>query len=398
MNLPHTFSNYILDNYSNLKTTRGLLGGFPGQTLFSGYAFTFLQSIEEAKLDSYIDEVILSIEEFEYDCTLSNGLAGDAFILQHFRNTGILDNTEENPLSDIDDLLFSAIKNYIDVKNWDPLHGYIGMGLYILERHKENPQFEILNAIIDGLEQNRESHLGYQLWVTPYNPINKVKANFNFGLAHGISGIVSFVSQVAGLGVKKDKCLQMVDEALRFFLQYEIKNDPEIYNLFPSNIIIEDGTVHKYGRLAWCYGDLNVAIAFMHAAKAFDRPDWLIEGIRIAKNSTLRERKTSGVKDPMFCHGAVGVMHIYHRFWLATKDEIFLNARESWRKVLIEEYFIPNEGICGFRTEWYDEKIESYYKVDQSGLLEGTAGVALTIMCIDQNIEPSWDIIFQTNF
>lgn len=217
MNLPHTFSNYILDNYSNLKTTRGLLGGFPGQTLFSGYAFTFLQSIEEAKLDSYIDEVILSIEEFEYDCTLSNGLAGDAFILQHFRNTGILDNTEENPLSDIDDLLFSAIKNYIDVKNWDPLHGYIGMGLYILERHKENPQFEILNAIIDGLEQNRESHLGYQLWVTPYNPINKVKANFNFGLAHGISGIVSFVSQVAGLGVKKDKCLQMVDEALRFF-------------------------------------------------------------------------------------------------------------------------------------------------------------------------------------
>ena len=68
---------------------------------------------------------------------MSAGVAGIAFVFQHLRNIGILDNEDDLNLSDLDEFISRGVEQDFRTGNWDPLHGMTGLGIYFLERNKE---------------------------------------------------------------------------------------------------------------------------------------------------------------------------------------------------------------------------------------------------------------------
>jgi Lanthionine synthetase C-like protein len=74
------------------------------------------------------------------------------------------------------------------IANWDPLHGLVGLGIYYLERHKENEETACLEKIVDHLVALNSTNKSGTFWITA-GVQGYSKDNYNFGMAHGMPGV-----------------------------------------------------------------------------------------------------------------------------------------------------------------------------------------------------------------
>src|SRR5215471_19161191 len=183
-----------------------------------------------------LNELRDSLSNDELDHHLSSGVASIAFTFQHLRNIGVLDRSVDLNLSEMDEFLNLGIDNDFTSDNWDPLHGMVGLGIYFVERNKETHEKKYLEKIVDYLSQMRTEFGKYKVWITPGH--EKYSAdNYNFGLAHGMPGILSFLAQVHARGIKHTETGEMICSCLPFLLQHEYEGEAEF--CFPSSINVE---------------------------------------------------------------------------------------------------------------------------------------------------------------
>jgi lantibiotic biosynthesis protein len=376
-------------------TNVGLLSGKAGIALLFAYLSKHydLGSYEKITFDilSELNECLCK-EDLDYH--LSTGVAGIGFVFQHLRNIDVLDRNEDLNLSELDKFLDFGITRDLAENNWDPLHGMVGLGIYYLERNSETGEEVYLARIVDGLLQ---MCIGKnKVWITRgFDKYNK--DNFNFGMAHGMPGLLSFLAQVHTRKIRQPEIEEVMACCISFLLQYE-RGEESIYS-FPTLIELDEPVPMKdsSSRLAWCYGDLCVSNALIHCGKALGRDDWERKGIEVALKTTCRTLANSGCLDASFCHGTVGLMHQYHRLYRATGNETFKQSCENWLEISLREYYKPGEGIGGYTSWTYNEAERRFSAVPSIGLLEGSAGIALVYLSWLCGIEPAWDIIFQTN-
>jgi len=151
------------------------------------------------------------------------------------------------------------------------------------------------------------------------------------------------------------------------------------------------GISPKPTRLAWCYGDLGIAVALLQAARGVREPAWEREAMMIARRCAARPAEQSGVVDCGLCHGAAGVGHLFNRLFQATGDESLRDAARFWFNRTFDMRR-PNEAIAGFPAWMPDpERPEEKRWVAEPGILEGAAGVALALLAATTGIEPEWD-------
>ena len=87
-----------------------------------------------------------------------------------------------------------------------------------------------------------------------------------------------------------------------------------------------------------------------------------------------RPAQARGITSPTLCHGAAGLLQIVHRFAEDTGLPDLVRARDALLAELVAAY--EPEAILGYRN------VEpSGARVDQPGMLEGAAGVALALLC-----------------
>jgi class I lanthipeptide synthase len=375
----------------------GLLGGKAGIAILFAYlseifperkylqhTFDLLEDLEQA----------LSNDELNYN--MSSGVAGIAFTFQHLRNIGVLDPSNDLNLSELDEFVGLGVDVDFKTRNWDPLHGMTGLGIYFLERHKETSEKKFLERIVDHLALMRAEVGEHKIWITPGHK-QYSNDNYNFGMAHGMPGILSFLAQTHRRGVKQHEIEEMIDSCLPFLLQHEYRND-EGY-CFPNSIdVVQKNEKQKPGsRLAWCYGDLCMANALIHCGTALNRNDWKTKGIDVALKTTQRNFESAGCMDAPFCHGTVGLVHQYNRLHRLTGNDVFSYAVEKWIRLTLQHFYKPGEGAGGYSFRHFNEAEDRFEYVPQYGLLEGSAGIALVYLSWLYNVRPDWDIIFLTN-
>ncbi|HEV8271662.1 MAG TPA: lanthionine synthetase C family protein [Chitinophagaceae bacterium] len=383
----------VADDNSDLKEV-GLLGGKAGIVLLFAYlSRIFPQNYLQATFD-LLDELSDSLANDELDFHLSAGVAGIGFSFQHLRNIGVLDKSEDLNLAEIDEFINLGIENDFNTGNWDPLHGMVGLGIYFLERHKETGEKKYLEKIVDYLSTMRVTVGESKVWITTgYGKYNN--DNYNFGMAHGMPGILSFLAQVHTRGIKQPAIEEMISGCFPFLLQHEYKEDME-YS-FPNSIDVNPAEKETDSRLAWCYGDLCMANAFIHCAKALKRNDWKVKGIEVALKTTKRNFESSGCVDAPFCHGAVGLVHQYNRLYKLTNNDVFKYAAENWLHITQKHFYKPGEGAGGYFFRTHNEEKKIFEMTANYSLLEGSAGIALVYLSWLHDIDPGWDIIFLTN-
>jgi lantibiotic biosynthesis protein len=391
-----TIARQLLDKKNELNET-GLLGGKAGIVLLFAYLSKLFPEKEYLNNTlQYLDELTETLANDELDYNMSGGVAGIAFVFQHLRNMGLLDKSDDLNLSELDEFIDRGVDNDFTNGNWDPLHGMTGLGIYFLERNKETGEIKYLEKIVDHLAAMRTPVGEYKLWITPgYEKISN--DNYNFGMAHGMPGVLSFLAQVYTREIKQKEIEELISSCLPFLLQHELDGDSVC--CFPTaiDVVPKENTDTPYSRHAWCYGDLCMANTLIHCGKALHRNDWKDKGIKVGLKTTHRTIENSGCTDAPFCHGTTGLAHQYNRFYKLTGNEVFKYASENWLQITQEQFYKPGEGAGGYYFRTHNKEKNIFEMTSQFGLLEGSAGIALVYLSCLYNIKPDWDAIFLTN-
>lgn len=271
-------------------------------------------------------------------------------------------------------------------QGFDLISGLVGIGVYALERGDAGaPLAELVLDQLDRLAQPRGSGLA---WKTPADhlpPWQREEApdgHWNLGVAHGTPGVIALLARFCARGMERT-CV-LLDGAVRFLLDAEPRASA---GRFPAWHV--DGLASPGGtpRLAWCYGDLGVAVALVSAARARERADWYQDAVLLARVCAERPPEVSGIRDAGLCHGAAGAAHLFHRLYRATNDAIFADATRAWTTHLLA--LRNREPYAGFPAA-ESGGVDLTWSPDAS-LLTGAPGVALALVSLTSDLEPGWD-------
>jgi len=305
-----------------------------------------------------------------------DGLSGIVWLYHFFEKKGLFEQAE-NLIEDIySPLLLLSVEN-VKLQNYDFLHGSIGQMIWLVEKFKNDNKMII--EFVNVLDINKlETQDGYYWGIN-----NKGETEINFGISHGIPAIIIFLCKCYVNNVATDLCKNLITNGIRFISQYKNKTNNSVY---PQLFKLNQTKMDSGERLAWCWGDLGLAIMFYEAGKALSNKSWEDEAIYIMlQSSTKRNVKNNRTVDAGLCHGTSGIAHIFNRFYHETKLTEFKEAANFWIEQTLEMAY-HKDGLAGFKAYHGENNwIKNY------GLLEGIAGIGLALMSHISEEDPLWD-------
>jgi lantibiotic biosynthesis protein len=319
--------------------------------------------------------------------SLYSGFAGIAWAAQHV--TELLGGSSDD-LGEID----LALETYLTQSPWnhqyDLINGLVGIGVYCLERASSPVATRCLELVVERLSELAERSGDGLRWHTrpdlliPEQREKYPQGYYNLGLAHGLPGIIALLARMHAAGISREKTGQLLEGAVQWLLQQRLP--PGTQSSFP--LFHVPGGHPGDCRLAWCYGDAGVAAALLLASRSVREKTWEQEALAIARRAAVRDGQTCGVVDASFCHGSSGLAHIFNRFYQATHDEVFAVASRYWIERTLQSCK-PGNGPAGYGFNAGDSGLQAMY-----GMLNGIAGIGLSLLAATSTIEPSWDRMF----
>jgi hypothetical protein len=285
----------------------------------------------------------------------------------------------------------------VPVWSFDVISGLSGSGAYLLTRREHSRAADrAVTSCLEALVQLCSGNDDLPAWYTRVEFMEGPMAelypfgNLNCGLAHGIPGVLAFLALAWRGGARvpgQERAIRGLSEWLS-----EYRSDDGWGPNWPVAVGISTGgladiTHSEPSRSAWCYGAPGVARALWLAARAtgdLAAAELAIEAMRGVFRRPVPERL---IDSPTFCHGVAGLLQITLRFHHDTGLTDFAEAAQELTGQLLEAY--DKDRPAGFYS------VEpGGTKVDQPGLLDGAAGVALTLLAAGGALEPSWDRLF----
>ena len=362
----------------------GLMTGLAGISLFFyelGKATQQPEYGEQAEL--YLGAVFEKINNgFNYP-TFCGGLAGIGWLVKYYVKEGFLDAENLEVLNGFDDYLYKCMLNFLDDKNYDYLHGAVGIGLYFLSRLPDPNAVKALEELVAGLDKIalHDKTKGWSWWevVDSYDD-NKVKANFS--LSHGMAAIANFLGRCVKAEVAQEKSLKLLNANIRYLL--DNRNPEGIESFFPS-YLSKSGDARE-ARLAWCYGDPGFCTALWQTARIIAHQE--LENIclqAILKAAECRDVQQARVMDAGICHGSAGLTLIMSIMYKNSDTEIFKSTADFWLQVTLELAKRP-AGLAGYQA-WHGA--EKSWQTE-SALLEGVAGIGLSLLISQTTTNHLW--------
>ena len=277
-------------------------------------------------------------------------------------------------------------------RDYDLVRGLVGVGVYALERGDAGHALAI--RVLDQLErlaQPRGAGVGWRTdpeLLPPHQRAVAPHGYWNLGLAHGQPGVIALVARYLARGIEPARTRRLLDAAMAFQLGIAVPPDEH------TPAWITDGTDQPSaaGRLAWCYGDLGVAIALYAAGQAADHPGWRDRALGLARRCARLPLEDTHVTDAGLCHGAAGATHVFHCLFVASGDAELGAATRTW---LAHTLAIRNaEPIAGFPQRMTDG---TGRWVPDASLLTGAPGVALVLAALRSDAAPLWSRVLLTD-
>jgi len=301
------------------------------------------------------------------------------------RENNFIDMDVNNIQPALDKYLVSKMRQDIQQKNYDFMHGALGVGLYYLKKGT-NPEY--ITELIDFLYNTADKDFDSQIfrWESIID-FEKNHNGYNLSLCHGISSIIIFLVRVIKNGIFDEKVTEMLIGAVNYILSNE-KDFSQLGSYFPNYILINSNETVSKSRMAWCYGDLGNAIALWKAGKILENKKLEEKANEIFFQSTRRRYfHETLVNDAGACHGSVGIAMIFRRIYLETNRNEFKEATEYWiNRTLNFSHF--EDGLAGYKILEKDKWIHDY------SLLTGISGIGLLLLSYLKNGKQTWDELF----
>ncbi|MCA4893739.1 MAG: hypothetical protein ING84_01915 [Cytophagales bacterium] len=380
----------------------GLLNGELGKSIFClvDYKSSSDNFILEYGVDS-LNEAINSFNFFENKAlllSLAEGLPGLRHTLNVFKNFDVIDSTEiEN---DIDSAILKEVSKtseVYDLVGYDLLYGLTGIANIYLDIPPSPTRNEIIDTIcrrlLDNMVLNRREYVWEEKFGFGVYP-------YNLGMAHGLLAVICLLSKVIRVYDSSNKYKEVVKGIIRWYLDHE--NSSNLDSRFPCTVDKNGFSENRMNRLAWCYGDLSSAVAFLQAGLALNEPALVNKALTIC-NSTF-ERRTleyeaqsyeNLIFDCGICHGLAGITYSYFYLYNFFKSPLLAEAYKFWHQHLLDRVTNPHEHPCaGCYTmeKIHDNPVQPRPTLT---LLEGASGVGLVHHAIlDTSTTDMWSSLF----
>lgn len=379
-------------NINRESSNVGILGGNSGAIMFLFNYALYSRKNEYSNLGkNMIDDVIDKINTGNVLPTYCDGIAGAAWTIDFLKQHNFIDFDTDSEFSSIDEYLFECMMTDINSGDYDFLHGAIGYGFYFLERFfntasallKSKYSFYVEN-LIDGLNR-RSIHWEDSVFWKCSNPL-VTYPHVNLGFAHGLPSIISFLAKAMQIGVISTKIIELLNKSIKFLLSFK---DDNFVSSYSSEIkIIEGSKFNKeimYSRLAWCYGDLGVAISLFDANKILNDKSIRYEYLKLLdKSSKRRDISVTLVNDAGICHGSFGLGLIFDKFYKDTKILMMKDAANYWLFDGIQRGEFT-DGLAGFKAYRGEQRYEN-----ETNLLDGISGIGLVLLSMLRPEKSSW--------
>jgi len=375
---------------SQNKFPVGLMSGNMGIVLFL-FCYYHIHKKDKKiykKAFSLLEETVDRINEGDIFHSLCDGLAGVGWAINYLCNQKYFNMDNKNELlSSADDFLTNRMNMIFEKHQYDFLHGELGVALYLTTRISDNPLFvNALNTTISHLIQSAEKTdakaIKWQSVLLKEETGNVT--GYNISLAHGMSAIAVMLSKFIKHNICKKESKDLLEGLIQYLLSQKM-NTKKMGSYFPA--ISLDSYKMEKSRLGWCYGDLGIAMALWQVSQVLQNKDLEKISIEVLLYATQRRNLWNNhVEDAGLCHGTVSVGHIFYRAWWNTRLPEFKDAADYWFEQTLKMAKF-DDGLAGYKT-WYGEKkgwVNTY------SLLEGVAGIGLTLLTYYHEIEPSWD-------
>lgn len=339
-----------------------------------------LQQKAELLLESVFEEV--NGEQARLSgSAFSNGATGLAYTVNNLQQNKLIDFDINSEFADLDEFLFTAACEQMEAGEIDYLHGAMGAFHYFGSREQDPAINNYFNALAASFfEKAIPSHKG--LFFTNYS-LERLGANkADLGLAHGLSGFLLLL--IASWDRLEDKTTaeKTIREGIAFILQFETEPDPEQerFSFFPFTIEVGQ-PLSIPNRLAWCYGDLNIALLLYRAGKLLEDGQYLALADKIGLR-TLDRRSYIATQsdDSHFCHGSAGLAQFYKCLYEETGNKRYQEAYEYW---IAETLELVDKNIAA-----------QQYSVNPVSLLDGWSGVALVLADYISDKKQNWANVF----
>ena len=361
------------------------------------YAYLFVHTQKQEHLDKAIEVLsgcIHSLNTTNVDFTLANGVTGLAWTIEHLTRLDIIDFSSLEGRPVLQELISKSIANDLKQRNYDLLYGAIGKGIYFLEVPGSAYSKVSLEKIVLGIRSMSVFDNDGLTWLSHRRQKdNSIKECSELGLAHGVASIIAFLSRVNRSGVLPSETLTLLRQSVNWLMEQK-----DISSRFTFPITKPQDSRPPW--LAWCTGDLGMALAIYHAGITLDDQSLVIDSIEIVDkacninvlDSGIHLDMTRNLHDAGLCHGSLGLAYIFHKFYTVTDELKFKKKCEYWCKCALDFWSVKTHGVQ--RISRFNGSNQKNKWIRDYGVLEGLAGIGLALLSLNgaQNLE--WEKLF----
>ncbi|MFT3750018.1 MAG: lanthionine synthetase C family protein [Agriterribacter sp.] len=371
---------------TSFKHTRvdspALLSGMSGLVLMMGIMNSYFPDKRlEKKIEECILNVLNQIENSNYLLSnFCNGLAGIAWMFAFLKESKFKAKLNsmfdvESFLNETDERLSATLPAMVKDKDFDLLHGAMGIALYFLERGRNDEVKMVIEAIYDAKIENAQ-----EIMWSRFDKYQTQKDIYDFGLAHGNAGILYFLSKCYSANISKTTCEKLIAGNVSFFLN-NIQTNNQVHSFFPFYIAKDDYKSGKnnafYSRIGWCYGDLGILHSLLLTSIATNNTTLYSTVTQmLIKSCYRRTKEETSLHDSQFCHGTSGVGYLYLSIYKLTATQIFKETSDFWFSEVLKDGVDNNRGVAGYLFEMG----ENVGWVEMYDLLSGISGVSLSLL------------------
>jgi lantibiotic biosynthesis protein len=386
------------DLRGHVPANLSLLNGAAGLSLFFTYmhlAFPGQGYDDDAVV--YLEQAIDGAVQPDAPRGLYSGFTGVGWTIEHLKGR-LLDPAAEDPGEEVAAIILRLLDRRPWMQDFDLLSGLVGYGVYALERRPGPEAGPCLERVVAHLGELAEPRDGGLTWLTRVEllPAGETRnllpeGCYNLGLAHGVPAVIALLAEAHAAGVAGGEPLRLLRGAVAWLLGRKLP--PGSASVFPKMIAPGGGQLGEV-RLAWCYGDLCIAISLLYAARRAGVPAWEEEARGLARAAAARSFESAKALDGCLCHGAAGLAHLFNRAFQATGDPVLGEASRRWLARLLDMRR-PGQRFGGFPHWTLLDGGEAGWLSDP-GFLNGAAGVGLALLAACLPREPAWDRVMLT--
>lgn len=301
------------------------------------------------------------------------------YIVSNTRNTKI-NMSIYDCISGVSGVVYYLLNTKTSMNYRKELCNMIDYLIYLTKHHKYKGK-DVINYHIENESLGRED----ERYIFKDGVIN-------FGLAHGMSGVLSALSKAYELQIynDKDKILDAIDVILKIYEKYVLYS--ENIPLYPTQLDFSDYTNNNVGKLrnacSWCYGNISNELVLTKTYEILKD----CNNYNIHKNNLIniinQNDSMYNLPVPVLCHGYASVVAEQVSMYKKSKDKDLIKYLDRNISEMLNLYNKINEKYPEIKSEDLDAQIGLSFVQghrDDLSLLCGSGGIFLSLLSVIGN-------------